>query len=110
MLYAISPAIGFIHSGSIESFVFDISDFYKEAIIIPLAFKIHSLIGSDIHYICRNNFRKIIIEKKLMTQITEDILKLFSTSEEDNTYSINEIWNIDELLPGGTNYGGNDLL
>lgn len=45
-----------------------------------------------------------------MTQITEDILKLFSTSEEDNTYSINEIWNIDELLPGGTNYGGNDLL
>lgn len=121
MLYAIchgivlslgfSPSIGFIHSGNMESFVFDIADLYKETIIIPLAFKIYSSVTSDnINYICRMRFREIIVEKKLMSQITKDLLSLFATDEKDITYSINEIWNISDLLPGGINYGEDEQL
>lgn len=121
MLYAIchgvilslgfSPSIGFIHTGNVESFVFDIADFYKETIIIPLAFKIHSSITSEnLSYMCRSNFRENIIDKKLMTQISKDVLLLFSSDDEVNSLSINELWNIDELLPGNKNYGGDEYL
>ena len=37
-----SPALGFIHTGKMLSFVYDIADLYKTEITIPLAFKMVS--------------------------------------------------------------------
>lgn len=101
-----SPAIGFIHTGNMESFVFDISDFYKENIIIPMAFRLHSSFTSEnIERICRKEFRKEIVNKRLVTVITRDVLNLFNENEKDIDYSVNTLWDIDQVIPGGKNYG-----
>ncbi len=37
-----SPALGFVHSGNQQSFVYDIADLYKAELTIPLAFSLHA--------------------------------------------------------------------
>lgn len=117
MLYAIchgiilslgfSPAIGFIHTGNMESFVFDVADFYKEELIIPLAFQIHNKLPEDFKQgYCRTKFREMVIEKKLMSRITGDLLTLFSSSDDEIDVSVDELWDLNSLVPGSTNYGG----
>lgn len=116
MLYAIchgiilsigfSPSIGFIHTGNMESFVFDVADFYKESIIIPMAFQIHdSVKPENVNLISRKKFREVIVEKKLITQIVNDVSSLFKSDNEDIDYSVNELWDVDKLIPGSINYG-----
>ena len=116
MLYAIchsiilsigfSPSIGFIHTGNIESFTFDISDLYKENIIIPLAFNIYKKVNEDnFDFIVRSEFRKVIVDKKLIKIIVNDIFSLFKVDGEGNEVSVNVLWDTNELLQGNKNYG-----
>lgn len=116
MLYAIchsiilsigfSPSIGFIHTGNIESFTFDIADLYKENIVIPLAFSIYKKINTDnFDFIIRSEFRKIIVDKQLIKTIVKDIFSLFRADKEGNEISVNVLWDFNELLEGNKNYG-----
>lgn len=72
-----SPAIGFIHSGKMYSFVYDISDFYKRTITIPLSFKLisegYNILQDKVYNECYLEFK----EKKLNKQIITDIEELF---------------------------------
>lgn len=106
-----STAIGFIHTGNMNSFIFDVSDFYKEKYIIPLAFKIyHSVNQETIDSDCRKYMRELIVENKLLSKIVKDILALFNTDDKEPELSINEIWDPFENLPGSVNYGNSDLF
>lgn len=87
-----SPSIGFIHTGHISSFVFDISDLYKEELTIPLAFRLSKEIGYFDRHIMLREYRKEITEKKIITKMVKFLEEVF----DDNISLIDtelNIWN-----------------
>jgi CRISP-associated protein Cas1 len=68
-----SPALGFIHTGHMLSFVHDIADLYKADLSIPLAFKEAGggATGLDarVRHACREMFRS----QRLVQRIVPDI-------------------------------------
>jgi len=72
-----APAIGFIHTGKPQSFVYDVADLFKFETVVPMAFKVAAEnpvnpTRETRHY-CRNSFRKHHVLKKLIPTI-EDML------------------------------------
>lgn len=76
-----SPAIGFIHTGHMNSFTFDIADLYKEKYTIPLAFELSTNEVYDRHKMLLK-FRELIVNEKFMKQIVNDIFTIFNTEED----------------------------
>ncbi|MCK5662722.1 MAG: type I-E CRISPR-associated endonuclease Cas1 [Thiotrichaceae bacterium] len=70
-----APAVGFIHTGKPQSFVYDIADIYKFDTVVPVAFKIASSKPSNpdraIRLACRDSFRDTKILKKIIPMIEE---------------------------------------
>ena len=66
-----SPALGFIHSGSQRSFVFDIADLYKLEVSVPLAFKYGRVGNPD--SVVRRHFRDKHRALRLAPRIVNDI-------------------------------------
>ncbi len=70
-----SPAIGFIHTGKVLSFVYDVADLYKTEITIPVAFQTVS--GSEeqverrTRLACRDFFKKTKLIKRILPDIAE---------------------------------------
>ena len=70
-----SPALGFIHTGKMLSFVYDIADLYKVAEIVPLAFA--TVADSDksverrVRLACRDLFHKTRFLERLLPDIQE---------------------------------------
>ncbi len=70
-----APAVGFIHTGKPQSFVYDIADIFKFDKIVPLAFKIaatnpHSP-DREVRLSCRDVFREDKVLKKIIPMIEE---------------------------------------
>jgi CRISPR-associated protein Cas1 len=69
-----SPHIGFIHSGSPLPFVYDMADIYKARLCIDLAFSLTANMGGIYNkHKVSNEFRKRVIEMKLLEQVGQDI-------------------------------------
>ena len=70
-----APAIGFIHTGKPQSFVYDIADLFKFETVIPIAFKVAKENpenpARETRQYCRNSFRKHKILKRLIPTIEE---------------------------------------
>lgn len=73
-----SPAIGFLHTGSPLSFVYDVSDVWKTRTVVPIAFKIagraqrgelHRDPGRAVRIACRDSFRKTSLLEKIIPEI-----------------------------------------
>ncbi len=81
-----APAIGFLHRGKPQSFVYDIADIYKFETVVPAAFetaaKIQKGKGSDdpaerqVRIACRDQFRKT----NLLERIIPDIEQILAAS------------------------------
>ena len=80
-----SPALGFIHTGRLLSFVYDIADLYKAEITIPLAFQTVSesneKVEARVRAACREKFREV----KLLERILPDIDGLLDIHAEPTT-------------------------
>lgn len=70
-----APAIGFIHTGKPQSFVYDIADLVKFDTVIPMAFQV---VGNksknpvrDVRLKCRDSFRESHLLKTLIPTIEE---------------------------------------
>ncbi|MFO8071968.1 MAG: type I-E CRISPR-associated endonuclease Cas1e [Polyangia bacterium] len=116
-----SPSIGFIHTGKLLSFVYDIADLYKVETTIPVAFEIASRyqkldglkgMERDVRLACRNKFH----EQKVLERVVRDIDDVLDVSVEaiDNAshYLDDEndppggIWDPAKgQVDGGQNYG-----
>ena len=76
-----SPALGFIHTGRLTSFVYDIADLYKTEITIPVAFQIAgestTNISKRVRETCRERFRQL----RLLERILPDIDRLLEVEE-----------------------------
>lgn len=80
-----SPALGFIHTGKLLSFVYDIADLYKTEITIPIAFDIVKGSAKEISRRVRIACREIFREKKLLERIVEDIKSVLDIEEHLNS-------------------------
>lgn len=103
-----STAIGFIHTGKMMSFVYDISDLYKEKYIIPLAFKLAAVNNSFHRESMLREFRELIIKQEIMRTIVKDIKTLFEqTNSDDLEDSELYLWDNKKFIKSGKNYSTN---
>ncbi len=95
-----SPALGFIHTGKMLSFVYDIADLYKGELTIPAAFQAVAAsaggLESRVRRLCRDTFH----ERRLLTRIVADIDRTLGVDEGAEEPSVGD-FDADEALPGG---------
>jgi len=113
-----STAIGFIHTGKMLSFVYDVADLYKTEITIPAAFR-EAANGSEgldrrVRMACRDAF----VKTRLLARIVPDIQKALGTwKETDETKAApfdtdaatpGALWDpVQGVVPGGQSHGEN---
>jgi len=77
-----SPALGFVHTGRMLSFVYDIADLYKTELTIPAAFETVAesevKAQSRVRILCRERFKKF----RLLQRILPDIDRLLDIPED----------------------------
>jgi CRISPR-associated protein Cas1 len=92
-----SPALGFIHTGKMLSFVYDVADLYKADLTIPIAFAATAestvKLESRVRAACRDAFRM----ERLLQRIVADIDRTLAVGEEAGEPAFDS----DEALPGG---------
>lgn len=95
-----SPALGFIHTGKMLSFVYDIADLYKVEMTIPVAFQtvafVEKGLESRIRRACRDAFRA----GRLMERVIPDI-QMALGGKGGSEEAVLEDVDSDEALPGG---------
>lgn len=85
-----SPGLGFVHTGRMLSFVYDIADLYKTEITIPTAFETIAEGETKIDARVREKCRKYFVESKLLERILKDIDELLNIPE-----NIEEVYDLD---------------
>jgi CRISPR-associated protein Cas1 len=95
-----SPALGFIHTGKMLSFVYDVADLYKADLTIPVAFDAvaagtHDL-ESRVRRLCRDGFH----EHRLLDRIVPDVERALMVDE--GLHDLDGLdFDADDALPGG---------
>lgn len=77
-----SPALGFIHTGKMLSFVYDMADLYKTEVVVPVAFRAAAEGTSQIESRVRRACREAFSQAKLLTRVVSDLGRLFEVPEE----------------------------
>src|SRR5579884_2406468 len=68
-----SPALGFIHTGKMLSFVYDIADLYKADVTVPVAFRVAAEAAGPTETRARRACRDAFKEARLMQRIVSDV-------------------------------------
>lgn len=102
-----SPALGYVHSGNQQAFVYDIADLYKADLTIPLAFSLHNSANPEAE--ARRSFRDGLRLFKLLPRIVADIQHLLDPDNEydvpDPEEQLVDLWDpIVGTVPGGVNH------
>src|SRR5690606_17482953 len=100
-----------IHTGTSNSFVYDIADLYKAELTLPLAFTLHDSTDPDGQ--ARRSFRDGLRLFRLLPRIVADIQTLLEPDDgtrqedaQDATEELVDLWDPDfGRIAGGTNYG-----
>lgn len=101
-----SPALGFIHTGKMLSFVYDIADLYKVDTTIPAAFEAvkqnNGDLRSTVRLCCRRNFEKA----HLLKRIPQDIAYIFNIKPilNNEPEPDKKLWDKAQDISGGKNY------
>ncbi len=100
-----SPSLGFIHTGKMLSFVYDIADLYKTELIIPIAFDMAKEGRKNIESRTRKACRELFKEMKLIIRIIPDIMECLTIQDESNN-----ILTPEENLEGDSVHQSEDAL
>lgn len=92
-----SPALGFIHTGKMLSFVYDIADLYKMELTVPAAFLEVSKGPARLESRVRHRCRDLFAEHGLLGRILTDLESLFG---DVPTAAVAERFDADEAAPG----------
>jgi CRISPR-associated protein Cas1 len=113
-----SPGLGFVHTGHIRSFVYDVADLYKAEISIPVAFEIAAREVADIGAETRRAVRDHMRGGAFLETCVRDIRTLLADGEDDLTeYGPDAVDNADVVMlwdsngravAGGTSYGDDE--
>ncbi|WP_285726866.1 type I-E CRISPR-associated endonuclease Cas1e [Psychromicrobium xiongbiense] len=108
-----SPGLGFVHTGHVRSFVYDIADLYKAELTIPLAFDIAAEQMMDVGGSTRRAVRDAMYGGAFLKRCVADIQHLLLPDDdaEDVSEELAEdvvlLWDgTKRAVPGGTSYGG----
>ncbi|MDY6916492.1 MAG: type I-E CRISPR-associated endonuclease Cas1e [Chloroflexota bacterium] len=77
-----SAALGFIHTGKMLSFVYDIADLYKTELTIPVAFRVAAENRPELERAARMECRTQFYEFRLMERILPDISEVLGVSDD----------------------------
>jgi CRISPR-associated protein Cas1 len=77
-----SAAIGFIHTGKMLSFVYDVADFYKTEVTVPVAFRLSATPQKELEREVRVECRKAFHEHRLMDRILPDIAEVLDAGDD----------------------------
>ncbi|CAN5547077.1 type I-E CRISPR-associated endonuclease Cas1e [soil metagenome] len=107
-----STALGFVHTGKMLSFVYDIADLYKVEITIPAAFEATAAGTHELERRVRIHCRDLFHEQRLLSRIVDDIDRVLevTTPEEDvqldaEMAAPGGLWDPTVgVVPGGENY------
>lgn len=108
-----SPGLGFVHTGKMRSFVYDIADLYKADLTIPVAFQVTAESELKLESRVRFRLRDAFKEHRILPRIIDDIeraLAIDLASDEDFGDLDSELavpsglWDPDGRVAGGTNY------
>ncbi len=103
-----SPGLGFIHTGKMLSFVYDIADLYKLETSVPAAFSVIGGSYADLEREVRTACRRWIRIARVLKRIPEDIAWIFeqpSMDDQENASEAGSLWDRGgEQLRGGHNY------
>ncbi len=97
-----STALGFIHTGKMLSFVYDVADLYKADITIPLAFAVVAESESGLESRIRHALRDKFHEERFLDRVIPDIEKALSVKTDDAEIEFDS----DDAAPGGLWDGG----
>ncbi len=106
-----STGLGFIHTGKLLSFVYDIADLYKAESSMPAAFSVVGTGYADLEGEVRAACRKTIRSSRVLQRIPEDIAWIFeqAAGEQTDAAATGALWSDDgETLAGGRNYAGDE--
>lgn len=103
-----STGLGFIHTGKMLSFVYDVADLYKAVTSIPAAFEAVAMKGVNLEQKVRRCFRSKLHSQKVMQRIADDIAYVLGTKENTEFQFVpaaGELWDgYDKTIEGGKNY------
>jgi len=94
----LSPALGFIHTGKMLSFVYDVADLYKTRYAIPIAFRETAQGGDELESRVRRGCRDAFRESFLLKTIVQDLQALLNL--DGRKQGELEKFHRDEALPG----------
>ena len=103
-----STGLGFIHTGKMLSFVYDIADLYKAECSIPAAFSVVGSGYADLAGEVRTACRRLIKANRVFKRIPEDIawiLQSPSTNEQQDSLAVGNLWSENGTqISGGINH------
>lgn len=107
-----SPGLGFIHTGKMLSFVYDIADLYKAVTTIPAAFEAVAANPPDLPQQVRRDFRSKLHSQKIMSRIADDIayvLGVGGDTEDCSVPTAGDLWDGNQkTIAGGKSYSWED--
>jgi CRISPR-associated protein Cas1 len=77
-----SPAIGFIHTGKMLSFVYDVADLYKTELTVPVAFRLAAAVTRDLERTVRQECRQAFHAFRLMDRILPDVKEVLGVGDD----------------------------
>jgi CRISPR-associated protein Cas1 len=77
-----SAGIGFIHTGKMLSFVYDVADFYKTEVTVPVAFRLAATVQRELERAVRTECRNAFHQAKLMNRILPDIEEVLGVTDD----------------------------
>jgi len=111
------PGLGFVHTGHIRSFVYDIADLHKTQISIPIAFDIAAREVADIGAETRRTVRDHMKDGAFLETCVRDIKTLLADETDEVEYGpdafedpdVVMLWDCNgRTVAGGTSYGDDE--
>lgn len=107
-----STGLGFVHTGNLLAFVFDIADLYRTSVIIPTAFAAVAASPADLDAYVRRVCREAFYVERLLARIVADIgdvLDMGTGNPDDGSTDFSApggLWDPEQgEVPGGINHG-----
>lgn len=94
-----SPALGFIHTGKMLSFVYDVADLYKTEVTIPAAFRAAAEGSSGVERRVRLACRDLFASVRLLERVIPDIQAALELPQRGTTES-GAVFDEDAAAPG----------
>ncbi|MCP2014457.1 CRISPR-associated protein Cas1 [Deinococcus sp. HSC-46F16] len=104
-----SPALGFVHTGKMLSFVYDVADLYKLEVVLPVAFREAATPGDDLERRVRTGLRDHMTKLRLLERMAADLLHLLGGDDPDpEPTAPGDLWDPEGNAAGGVNHADHD--